>query len=145
MFWSDVVRRLEAEAPPFVIDAWVRPLIAEANGDRIRLLCPSALHRDRVRDRFLRQILKLAEAEAGKAVEIELEIAAPSPAERISTAPAAMIPAQRATSAPERQPRTRKVRKPEQHNLPYTFENFVVGACNRLAREASLAVAQGTQ
>jgi chromosomal replication initiator protein len=37
------------------------------------------------------------------------------------------------------------VRRPEQTNLPYTFENFVVGACNRLAREASLAVAQGTQ
>jgi chromosomal replication initiator protein len=37
------------------------------------------------------------------------------------------------------------VRKPEQDSLPYTFENFVVGACNRLAREASLAVAQGTQ
>jgi chromosomal replication initiator protein len=145
MFWNDVVRRLEAEAPPFVIDAWVRPLVAEANGDRIRLLCPSALHRDRVRDRFLHRIVKLAEAETGKPVEIELDLAASTPAERISTAPESTIPEKRATSAPERQPRTRKARKPEQHNLPYTFENFVVGACNRLAREASLAVAQGTQ
>ena len=143
MFWSDVVRRLEAEAPAFVIDAWVRPLIAESNGDRIRLLCPSALHRDRVRDRFLGQILKLAEAEAGKPVEIELAVS--TPAERTSPPPAPATPAQRTTSAPERQPRTRKARKPEQHNLPYTFENFVVGACNRLAREASLAVAQGAQ
>ena len=131
--------------PSFVIDAWVRPLVAEANGDRIRLLCPSALHRDRVRDRFLRRILKLAEAETGKPVEIELDLAASTPAERISNAPASTIPEQRAASALEPQPRTRKVRKPEQHKLPYTFENFVVGACNRLAREASLAVAQGTQ
>jgi chromosomal replication initiator protein len=37
------------------------------------------------------------------------------------------------------------VRAAEQNNLPYTFENFVVGACNRLAREASFAVAQGVQ
>jgi chromosomal replication initiator protein len=145
MFWNAVVRRLEAEAPPFVIEAWVRPLIAEANGDRIRLLCPSALHRDRVRDRFLRQILKFAEAEAGKPVEIELDLADSAPAKRIPAAPASTVPETPTTSAPERQPRTRKVRKPEQHNLPYTFENFVVGACNRLAREASLAVAQGTQ
>jgi chromosomal replication initiator protein len=153
MFWNDVVRLLEAETPSFVIDAWVRPLVAEANGDRIRLLCPSALHRDRVRDRFLRQILKLAEAEAGKPVEIELDLAASTPAERISTAPAertsitpaSTTPAKPIAPAPERRPRTQKLRKPEQHNLPYTFENFVVGACNRLAREASLAVAQGTQ
>ncbi|MCH8891113.1 MAG: ATP-binding protein [Myxococcales bacterium] len=145
MFWNAVVRRLEAEAPPFVIEAWVRPLIAEVNGDRIRLLCPSALHRDRVRDRFLRQILKFAEAEAGKPVEIELDLADSAPAKRIPAAPASTVPETPTTSAPERQPRTRKVRKPEQHNLPYTFENFVVGACNRLAREASLAVAQGTQ
>ncbi len=145
MFWSDVVRRLEAEAPPFVIDAWVRPLIAETNGDRIRLLCPSALHLKRIRDRFLGQIRKLVEAEAGKPVEIELDIAAPTPAAKISTARVATTPAKRATSAAEPQPRAQKVHKPEQHNLPYTFENFVVGACNRLAREASLAVAQGSQ
>jgi chromosomal replication initiator protein len=153
MFWNDVVRRLEAETPRFVIDAWVRPLVAETNGDRIRLLCPSALHRDRVRDRFLRRIRKLAEAEMGKPIEIELDLAAPvrtasistAPAERTSIAPASMTPAKSVALAPEREPQTRRVRKPEQHNLPYTFENFVVGACNRLAREASLAVAQGTQ
>ena len=32
-----------------------------------------------------------------------------------------------------------------QSALPYTFENFVVGSCNALAREASLAVAHGKQ
>jgi chromosomal replication initiator protein len=145
MFWNEVVRRLEAEVSPFAIDAWVRPLIAESNGDRIRVLCPSALHRDRVRDRFLRQIQTFVEAEVGKPVEIELDLMASPPAERISAAPAAANPEQPAKSTPKPQSRARKVRKPEQHNLPYTFENFVVGACNRLAREASLAVAQGTQ
>jgi chromosomal replication initiator protein len=145
MFWNDVVRHLEAEAPAFVIDAWVRPLVAETNGDRIRLLCPSALHRERIRDRFLHQIQKAVEAKAGKPVKIELDLAVPTPAAQISTPAASKIPEQSATSAPKHLPRTRKVRKPEQKNLPYTFENFVVGACNRLAREASLAVAQATQ
>ena len=153
MFWNDVVRLLEAETAPFVVEAWVRPLIAEMSGDRIRLLCPSALHRDRIRDRFLRQMRKHAAAKAGKPVEIELDLAAPAPAapsstapsERTSTAPASTTPAKPAARTPERESRTRKVRKPEQDSLPYTFENFVVGACNRLAREASLAVAQGTQ
>lgn len=153
MFWNEVVRLLEAEAPPFVIEAWVRPLIAEVNGDRIRLLCPSALHRDRIRDRFLGQILKHATAEAGKPVEIELDLAAPAPAKSVSAAPAgrastvaaSTTSAKKVASTVERDSRTRKVRKPEQRDLPYTFENFVVGTCNRLAREASLAVAQGSQ
>ncbi len=145
MFWSDVVCRLEAEVPPFVIDAWVRPLIAEANGDGIRLLCPSALHRDRVRDRFLRRIRQLAEAEAGKPVEFELDLAAATPAKQISAAPDQAIAVEPPRSASEPAPRARKVRRPEQRTLPYTFDNFVVGACNRLAREASLAVAHGTQ
>jgi chromosomal replication initiator protein len=153
MFWNDVVRLLEAETPPFVIEAWVRPLIAEVSGDRIRLLCPSSLHRDRIRDRFLRQIRKYATAKAGKAIEIELDLAAPAPAvpdstapaKRTSSAPESTTPPKPPAPALEREARARKVRKPEQHNLPYTFENFVVGPCNRLAREASLAVAQGTQ
>jgi chromosomal replication initiator protein len=160
MFWDGVVRQLQAETSPFVIEAWVRPLIAEANGEHIRLLCPSALHRERIRERFLDRIRKLVATEAGRPVEIELEVAAPKPSApvaanrtrsvpntRVDThsalTPVAQTKPQNAVSASPRQ--ARRVRPHEQPNLPYTFENFVVGACNRLAREASLAVAQGTQ
>ena len=83
MFWNDVVRLLEAETPPFIIEAWVRPLIAEMSGDRIRLLCPSVLHRERIRNRFLRQMRKHAAAQAGKPVEIELDLAASAPASAV--------------------------------------------------------------
>ncbi len=157
MFWDEIVRLLEAETPAFIIEAWVRPLIAEMSGDRILLLCPSVLHRERIRNRFLRQIRKHAAAQAGKPVEIELDLAASAPASapspqsppaaanRAPIDPASAAPAQPSAPAPERNSRARKVRKPEQGDLPYTFDNFVVGACNRLAREASLAVAQGAQ
>jgi chromosomal replication initiator protein len=160
MFWDGVVRQLQAETSPFVVEAWVRPLIAEANGEHIRLLCPSALHRERIRDRFLDRIHQLVAAEAGRPVEIELEIAARNPGAAVATekttsvrnarvdsepapAPAAQTKPKNAVSVIRSQ--TRRVRPHEQPDLPYTFENFVVGACNRLAREASLAVAQGTQ
>ena len=74
MFWDGVVRRLQAEAPSFVIDAWVRPLTAEACGEGVRLICPSALHRERVRERFLPRIQRLAAIEAGGPVEIDLQV-----------------------------------------------------------------------
>jgi chromosomal replication initiator protein len=145
MFWDGVVRRLEAEVPAFVIEAWVRPLIAESDGEKLRLLCPSALHRERVRERFLDAIRGHAAAEAGKTVEIELDLAASKLERRVPSAPALATRDACARPAPDPQPRTHKLRKPEQHSLPYTFDNFVVGACNRLAREASLAVAQDAQ
>ena len=39
----------------------------------------------------------------------------------------------------------RNLPKPTQRELPYRFDNFVVGSCNALAREASLAVACASQ
>jgi chromosomal replication initiator protein len=150
--------------PAFVVEAWVRPLVAEANGERIRLLCPSALHRERVRERFLPRIRMHAAVEAGKTVEFDLDLAAPGSEPcraavepraasdardaRDARAPSATADAARGTRSPAARERPRPSGAPrsaEQHSLPYSFDNFVVGACNRLAREASLAVAHGTQ
>jgi chromosomal replication initiator protein len=40
---------------------------------------------------------------------------------------------------------TRATKRATQHTFPYTFDSFVVGACNALAREASVAVATSAQ
>ena len=151
MFWDGVVRQLQADTSPFVIEAWVRPLIAEANGEQLRLLCPSALHRERIRDRFLDRIRELVANEAGRPVEIELEVAAQNSGASVPSASAnrsddpAPTPQAKPGGGVSVSRRIRRARPHEQPDLPYTFENFVVGPCNRLAREASLAVAQGTQ
>ncbi len=59
--WDGVLRRLEANVPEFTLDAWVRPLVAEPNGEGLRLLCPSPFHRERIRDRFLPGIARCVE------------------------------------------------------------------------------------
>ena len=64
--WDGVLRRLEANMPEFTLDAWVRPLVVEANGEGLRLLCPSPFHRERVRDRFLPGIARCVEEETGR-------------------------------------------------------------------------------
>ena len=76
MFWDGVVRRLGTEVPTFVVEAWLHPLVAETEetGESLRLLCPSALHLERVRDRFLPLIQKLVAEEAGRQLTIELEV-----------------------------------------------------------------------
>jgi chromosomal replication initiator protein len=136
--------------PPFALEAWIGPLVAHSDGrdeggpdSRLTLGCPTAFHRDRVRERFLGDIERCAALEAGVPVAVDLVVVPPAP----RTLPVA---AQRAT---EREPecvRAQTVARPvpvpdAQREFPYRFDNFVVGSCNALAREASLAVARSSQ
>jgi len=140
--WDGVVRRLEAEIPAFTLDAWVRPLIAEKNGSGLRLTCPTPFHRDRVRERFLGRIAEYAGVEAGQPVEVEF----------VAAETTASIDHGRAETAPKRTAaggndgaRKTSPARATQRAFPYTFDSFVVGPCNALAREASVAVARSAQ
>ncbi len=146
--------------PAFSLEAWVKPVVPRVDGDALRLLCPTAFHRDRVRDRLLPQIVRCIEAEADRSYRVEVEIsasaparidpvdapqlAAPAPCARASREPA-MRARPRPSRAPARPPRAAASAPPPaaQAALPYRFDNFVVGPCNALAREASFAVARG--
>jgi chromosomal replication initiator protein len=154
--WDGVVDRLGTVMPSFTLEAWVRPLIAEESGDGLRLLCPSQFHRDRLRIRFLGRISECVAEEAGRPVKVELAVShradregsdgvrrdaatAPPPRPdpvRAQTAPGPVAPA-RAPGEPDS--------RPSQRAFAYTFDSFVVGPCNALAREAALAIARGRQ
>lgn len=124
----------------------MRPLEPRADGERLRLLCPSAFHRERVRVRLLPLIARHAEAERGSPIELELVVSetlaggAARRTARIAAAPPdAKPPSARDGAAVANAP------GPLQLELPYRFENFIAGHCNALAREAGLAVARGQQ
>src|SRR4030095_16053378 len=83
-FWDGVLRRLGAEMPPFALEAWIDPLVARSgdrgeSSERLTLGCPTAFHRDRVRERFLTEIERCAAAEAGMPVAVDLVVAPRSP------------------------------------------------------------------
>src|SRR5262249_15185956 len=159
-FWDGVVRRLGTEMPPFALEAWIGPLVARSgaqnggeSGDRLTLGCPTAFHRDRVRERFLPEIERCAALEAGGPIAVDLVVAPPQrtapprelhpvpeprPESRSGDAPAGGSGDPVRAAAPAAAPHP-------QRSLPYRFDNFVVGSCNALAREASLAVARSTQ
>jgi chromosomal replication initiator protein len=140
-FWDGVLRRLGTEMPAFALEAWVRPLVVEADGEEVRLLCPSAFHRERVRERHLEAIVRCVDAEVGRPLRVELGLA---PLEARAAMPHPSAPRRSASSAqPLEASRARP--KPAQRGLPYRFDTFVVGPCNALAREAALAVAHDRQ
>jgi chromosomal replication initiator protein len=145
--WDGVVCRLRALMPPFAHDAWIGPLVARIDGPGGLVLgCPTAFHRDRVRERFLPQIEQCAALEAGTPVAIDLVVAPPAPRAPHERFIASTCAPREVVSAPapsETSPV--RVAAPNQSEFPYRFDNFVVGSCNALAREAALSVARRSQ
>ena len=143
--WDGVLRRLGAEVPAYAVEAWLAPLVPETDGESLVLLCPTPFHRDRVRERYLSSIETHAAGEAGRPVPVSLGLGLRRANVRVDVrasgvrteimAGAPAIPA----PAPGGRP------SPLQRILPYSFESFVVGPSNALAREASIAIARGSQ
>ncbi len=172
--WDGVLRRLHTEMPDYALDAWVRPLRACVEPDRVRLFAPSTFHQRRVETRFLALIERCFCAELGTPVRAQVVVEPATlpvqPAETVeppaqrAIEPAAM-PAQACGEQSEQQrphPRVEAARavgsseprseplvcsepSPIQLSLPHRFDTFVVGPPNALAREAALAVARSRQ
>jgi chromosomal replication initiator protein len=152
--WTAVLGRLAAEMVPLALETWVHPLVARAEDGELWLSCPNVFHRERVRGQLLERITYWAGEEAGREVPVSLEVGAePVPAAKpggSAGAPAsptgsAPEPARAPRPAPSPRPVAQASPAPRQEPLPYRFDDFVVGPCNALAREGSLALAEGRQ
>lgn len=164
--WDGALRRLAAEMPPLALKAWILPLGIRAEDAGLVLVAPTAFHAERIRTRYLGLLQSVLAIEAGTAVALRIDVdplgaQAPTGGDEAAIAPpplrapqaaisAASAPAARTAQAelPERAPQARALPVPvaapaAQLALPHTFDTFVVGPGNALAREASLAVARG--
>ena len=130
--WPRCLERLEAELPAEDIHAWLKPLQATRRNGTVVLYAPNVFIRDEVQSRYLDRIRELL-GHFGDADEVSLEIGSMP---RIEAAPAAPLAA--AAVAPV-------ANGPAFHgNLDshYTFDNFVEGRSNQLARAAAWHAAQ---
>lgn len=147
--WNQCLQRLQEELPSQQFNTWIRPLQVEENGPALYLLAPNRFVLDWVSDHYLERINHLlAEIHGGEPPTLLLEVgsrrqplarpAAP-PAEPGSTAPAEENkPAAPATGGEERMP----ARWRNTLNPAFTFDNFVEGKSNQLARAAATQVAE---
>lgn len=159
-FWQSCVNRLEQEVPPQQMNAWIRPLVPLAydeSSSRLRVCAPNRFKLDWVRKNFTNQIERFASEWYNRPVEVMFElpaglangakparaqpeaspvanaaIAAASPG---TLAPAFPTPA--ASAAP-----VISVDEKSRLNTELTFENFVTGKANQLARAAAIQVAE---
>ncbi|MER1966563.1 chromosomal replication initiator protein DnaA [Castellaniella sp. GW247-6E4] len=149
-FWQACLQQLEQELPPQQISAWIRPLVPlEFDEDLavLRIAAPNRFKLDWVRKNFSTRIEALASDWFSQAVQVCFELpagpargaaparaAAPAPVPEDNPAPAAPVPAQSATDD--------AVQDRSRLNVDLTFENFVIGKANQLARAAAMQVAE---
>lgn len=151
--WPLCVDRLQDELPAQQFNTWIRPLQAEKNGHGIKLLAPNRFVLDWVSDKFLTRITELLEelTEDGPSPSVHMEIGTKTQNDSIQKVlngkssyeiGKAGIPAGNIRNLDV------DVEGAIQHksslNPSYTFDNFIEGKSNQLARAAAMQVAENS-
>lgn len=143
--WEKCVQCLQDELPAQQFNTWIRPLAACGDETQLRLLAPNRFVKDWVSDKFLVRIRELvAELSPRQPVSIVLDVGT-----RTSVTPARAVEKPlTATPVNNRLVGARQVQVEggiKHHNNlieNYTFDNFVEGKSNQLARAAAMQVVE---
>jgi chromosomal replication initiator protein len=156
-FWHDCSRLLERELTPQQFSAWIKPLKAidyDATSGRLRLTAPNRLKLDAVRAQFATRIQAAATNVLQRPVDLVFEVDVIDAANEPRLEPAATAPAASATTAAAEPgatatavdiavaPGQADTFEKARLNALLSFDNFVTGKANQLARAAAMQVAE---
>jgi chromosomal replication initiator protein len=136
--WQKCLVRLEHELPEQQFNTWIRPLHAVETTDSLRLLAPNQFVLDWVRKHHFDTISRTLHDLGPDAVtEVRLDIGSNNRAADPLQAAAASV-AHRASTVEQPSP----VKYKSNLNPDFTFDSFVGGKSNQLARAASMQVGE---
>ena len=129
--WNSCVRQLESELTEQLLNTWIRPLQAEEKDTNLLLFAPNRFVLDWVNDHYLQRIRELVALYSDDIDPTQVSIAVGSRTggkAAIRPSPLPSVPAPARTYS---------------HNLnrDFTFDSFVEGKSNQLAKAAALQVA----
>ena len=130
--WSRCARDLQAELPEQDFNTWIRPLQAVEDGGVLRLLAPNRFVVDWLQQHYIERILEIV-ASQDLNTEVVVEVGS-----RRMAPPAPSSP--RPRPVPSSQPAPLAVES--RLNALFTFDAFVEGKSNQLARAAATQVGQ---
>jgi chromosomal replication initiator protein len=136
--WQQCADHLQGELTPQEFNTWIRPLQVVLKNETVCLLAPNRFVRSWVEKNYFNEIKELVKKFThGEPPQVLLE-------EGSANIPAAAAPIQRNTAvAPTFQKTEEKIPTyPNSINPLFTFENFVEGKSNQLARAAATQVAE---
>ncbi len=129
--WNRCVRDLKAELPEQQFNTWIRPLQAVEDGATLRLLAPNRYVVDWLEQHYMDRILEILD-DSGSRPEIVIEVGSrqAAPLEQ-AAGPANTVPLRPGAQAPV-----------SRLNPAFTFDTFVEGKSNQLARAAASQVGE---
>jgi chromosomal replication initiator protein len=131
--WSICIGKLEGELSPQHFNTWIRPLQAVEQGAELKLLAPNRFVLDWVRQHFYERIEQvLAEQQRGEPLRLTLEIGTRSLPANLAGETVGASPSVKKTAV--------KIKQSSNINPVFTFDSFVEGKSNQLARAASVQV-----
>ena len=133
--WNRCLRQLEAEVPEQLFNVWVRPLQAVESDGQLRLLAPNRFVVDWIRQNLYERIGEIVRGDAdGSAPQVVVEV---------GTRPVVAVePASPAPAVPGARPaRAAPLVSGGRINPEFTFDTFVEGKSNQLAKAAARQVA----
>ena len=134
-FWNHCLRHFEKALPAQQYRTWIQPLHARLEGENIVVSAPNRFVLEWVKDKFLADIERLSAEYLRKHVDVVINLG-----EKSNQASAvALEPTGGASEAPPPKP---KIREQTRLNPSFTFDSFVTGKANQLARAAALQVSE---
>jgi len=129
--WNQCIRVLQAEVPEQQFNTWIRPLQAVEDGSVLRLLAPNRFVIDWLQQHYMTRIAEIVD-DTGPATEVVVEVGSRA---------GAQVPVGISSARPSA---SRLGRAPIQSRLnpSFTFEYFVEGKSNQLARAAATQVSE---
>ncbi len=129
-FWRSCLGHFEQQLPPQQFKTWIKPLTFQGEDNAFTLIAPNRFVLQWIRDRFLDEIRRLATEQFGAAVTVSLVLVE-------KEQPAAAKPL-----VPELQRARPSTRDISRLNPELSFDTFVTGKANELARAAAIQVAE---
>jgi chromosomal replication initiator protein len=132
VIWETVKEILKNQLPEATFDLWVEPLQAEAGpGNELLLSCPNPFALRWIQAHYLKLIRQILETALSRSLPVHL---------KLLTAP--LRPPAPVPVAQPSLPMVMEKKRDRRFNRSFTFDQFVVGASNRLAYQASQALAR---
>ena len=148
-FWQICSAQLEQELTPQQFSAWIKPLAPlDFEDGRLRIAAPNRFKLDWVKTQFASRITTLANHYWDEPVDVHFVL---DPRTNVPRKPSAMpasvasygdeVPANVLDRMPEAAPEVSPKRDQSRINTALTFDSFVTGKANQLARAAAIQVA----
>ena len=128
LIWNNCLAKLENEIPSSDFSTWIRPLQAVESNGQIKLLAPNRFVLDWVKQHHFAKLEEAIHEFSNGGLSLRLEIGSKN----------TVAPPTAKTAKPAEEKKT----SPNFLNRAFTFDNFVEGKSNQLAKAASLQVSE---